>query len=904
MARTEQLRYAFNRGLISSLALARVDLKRAALSNKLQDNWMPRKLGSMMLRPGTQWVGNTRADAASRSIAFVRSLTARHIMEFTTGVMRIWTADALLTRVAVGAAVINGDFIGSLAFWTNNSDVGGTTSYNAGDYLSLVGNGTAAARERQAVAVTAGQENTEHALRIVIARGPVVFRLGSTAGGDQLINETTLYTGTHSLAFTPGAATFYIEFNSTLKRQVLVKSCNVEAAGVMELTSPYLAADLDYIRADENSLSVDVQFMACRSYQQRRIERRALGRSWSITLYQPEDGPFRNANTGTLTMQSTVLSGNGSLVSSRAFFNTGHVGALFRLASVGQLRTVTMTAANMVSGSIRVTGVGASRYFTYTITGLTATGNTVVIQSSFDDATWTDSPGNTFVADTTLTGTDGLDNQIVYYRLKCTVYAAGATVGTLSYAFGSITGIARATGIISSQQLLIEVLVDFGGITASNDWSEGLWSDYRGWPSTGTLYEGRMSWAGYGMYELSVSDAFASFDQETVGDSGPIIRSIGSGPLENINWMLPLQRLILGGEMAEHSVRSNSFDEPITPTNNNRKAPSSRGSAPVQAIKHGQRGYFIQRGGSRAMELLFDINGMDYTSREISVMCPEVLKGGDEGTAYVVRMAMQQQPDDRVHYILSNGTAVVLVLDDAEKLECFVTVSFPTGAIEDVVILPGAAGQSEDQVYYTVRFTVGGATVRFFLKWALEAQCQGGIVNEVQTGVPNRQADAFVVCAGGSAVLSGIAHLTGQQVVCWANGKDQGTFTVQLGGTITVPEVVDANGAIVGLGYQALMRSAKLGQTLSKQKSIDHVSMVLYNTHYQGLEVGQDFTTMDNLPLVKDGAALPADTIHTSYDTAPQVFPGKWDVDARLCLRATAPRPCTVLAANLEGQVT
>lgn len=48
---------AFNRGIISPLALARTDIERLALSAEVQTNWMPRLLSSMMLRPGLGYIG-------------------------------------------------------------------------------------------------------------------------------------------------------------------------------------------------------------------------------------------------------------------------------------------------------------------------------------------------------------------------------------------------------------------------------------------------------------------------------------------------------------------------------------------------------------------------------------------------------------------------------------------------------------------------------------------------------------------------------------------------------------------------------------------------------------------------------------------------------------------------------
>jgi hypothetical protein len=52
---------AFNRGVISRLALARLDLKRPKLSAEEQTNWMARSLGPMSLRPGLKFLGGIDA---------------------------------------------------------------------------------------------------------------------------------------------------------------------------------------------------------------------------------------------------------------------------------------------------------------------------------------------------------------------------------------------------------------------------------------------------------------------------------------------------------------------------------------------------------------------------------------------------------------------------------------------------------------------------------------------------------------------------------------------------------------------------------------------------------------------------------------------------------------------------
>lgn len=922
MARSEAVRYAFNRGLISPIAIARVDLKRSALSAEIQTNFPPRRLGSMMLRPGLQYLCSSKDNATARGIPFIAAIDATYILEFTTGAMRVLIDDTPLTRAAVSSTVANGTFDTNLASWTDNDEAGGASVWVTGGYMGLTGNGTAAAIRDQQVTVAVGDRNVEHALRIVVHRGPVLLRVGSAVGDDSYINEATLYTGTHSLAFTP-TGDFHIRFLSRLKRQVLVNSCAVEGSGVVSVTSPYVAADLDYIRADPDSQSVDVLFVGCRSYTQRRIERRAAGRSWSIALYQPDNGPFMSPNVGTMTLTPSALSGNGTLTASRAFFRTTHApstnngGALFRVSSTGQTVTASITAQNTFTNAIRVTGVGNDRAVAVTLTGLTASGSTMTLQRSLDSATgpWTDVSGKTWTADTAETYNDTLDNQIVWYRIgvKTGDYGAGTNVATLTYPSGSITGVARVTGYTSTTVVDIEIITDFGAITATDDWSEGRWSDLRGWPTAGTLYDGRLHWAGRDRFQGSESDQFDGFDPDAEGDAGPWDRSIGSGPLATINWLLPLERLIMGAQHAEYSLRSTTFDEPLTPTNLNCKPCSTEGSYSVQAVKYGDRGQFVQRGGTRAFELEFDPSKLNYGSKDMTVLNPEVLQ------PRAVRLAVQMQPDPRFHYVLSDGTVALFIRDPAEDVMCWckidsIAYNYETGAvrstgtIEDVVVLPGAVGATEDRVYYLVKRTVNSATVRFWEKWALESECAGGTVD--------KRADSHVAFTytSASSVVSGLSHLIGESVVVWADGKclrdadgEIAFFTVSVSGTINLTDLGVSYGAttgVVGLGYRARFKTAKLGQTLSKQKNVDRIAPVLKDTHAQGLWMGPDFDHLDNLPLMYQGAPVDSNSVYSEYDEESQSFPGNWNTDARVCMEARAPRSCNVLALTIEGQVT
>ena len=873
---------AFNRGRLSPLALARTDFKRTALSADVQTNFMPRKLGSMMLRPGLGYIGATKSNGQAVIAPFIKARDDTALIELTNGVMRVWVSDALITRPAVTTAVTNGNFDANVASWTDLDGGTAVSAWAAGGYLSLIGDGSSAARRRQQVTVSGANIGVVHALAIVIERGPVTLRVGSTAGGDEHITETVLQTGYHNLAFTP-SADFYIDLFTYAKAAALVNSINVSASGTMELTAPWATADLNSIRWDQSG---DVLFLACPGHRQRRIERRSNG-SWSLVTYQCDDGPFMLGNATPLTITPSGTSGDITLTASASLFRSTHVGALFRLTQTGQTQSATITAENTFTSAIRVTGVDGTRVFTVSISNTFVA--TVTLQYSTTSATgpWVDSPSGTWTVPAAVAYDDTLDNQIIWYRLgvKTGGFTSGTVTASLAYASGSQTGIARVTSYSSATVVNAQVLAaEFSAATATDDWSESYWSGFRGYPSAVAFHEGRLWWAGKDRIWGSVSDAFHSYDDETVGDSGPINRSIGSGPVDRINWLLSAQRLLMGAEGAIWAPRSSSLDEPLAPLNFSLKDPITEGAGEVAAVKVGKSAMYVDAGGVRVFEAVYDGGELDYSAAELSSHIPEI------GEPEIIRSAVQRRPETRAHFVRSDGTVACMIYDKNEEVNCWIDIESTgaSGDVEEVCVLPGGV---EDYVYYVVKRTIGGSTVRYLEKWALESECVGGTIN--------RQADSFNAVSGSGSVISGLTHLNGQTVVCWADGEDKGTFVVS-GGQISQAYTT---GACVGLAYEARFKSTKLARSeddLAKRKKITRVGIIAQNLHPLGLQVGQDFDTMEDLPLTELWQDVDPDAVWDSYDYGSFAIGGQWNTDSRLCLKAAAPRPATVLAAVIE----
>lgn len=906
--RERQAFYAFNRGMVSPLGLARIDQKRISMSAEVMTNWIARVLGSMALRPGLGYIGATSSNAAARFVPFVFGTSDTSLVEFTNAIMRVWINDVLLTRVAVATAITNGTFSGNITGWTDGSDVGASISWDTGNFMKLTGTGTAHAIGYQAVTVAAGDQAKENGLHITIQRGPVTLKIGTSLGDDSLVNQTVLDTGVHSIAFTPNTATFYVQFISAAAYKVQVASCVVESAGVVTITSPYLTADLSSIRYDQSG---DIVFVAGgeTAYQQRKIERRGTrpgARSWSLCLYHTDDGPFMAPNVGPITLTAANLTGDTTITASDAVFSVSHLNGIFSMTNQVAGVSASITGDNSFSTGLKVTGVGAGRSIEITITGTWVA--TVVLQSAPDNSTWADVPGEIWNGNVAGPYLDGLDGQTMFYRIgvKTSGFTSGTVQAALTFTSGTITGVLRITAFTSSKSVSAQILSDIGSTSATAQWSEGSWSTVRGWPTAVRFHEGRLWWSGHNGVFGSVSDNYYSYNQEVIGDAGPINRTIGSGPVDSINWLLSLQRMVIGAQGAEISARSSAIDSPLTPTDFALRTCSTQGSASVDPVKVDLDGIFVDRTSTRVYKLSFDLRNYlspDYSSTDLTAIIPEL------GLPGIIRMAVQRKPDTRIHCVRSDGTVMLLIFDTIEDVTCWSlqTSTGGGGLIEDAVVLPGAVGSTEDQVYYVVNRTINGSTVRYLEKWAKETECRGGTLN--------KQADAFVTYTGAAVkVITGLSHLEAASVIVWGDGADfspttsgvQRTYTVS-GGSITLDTAV--SNAVIGLPYIAQWQSAKLGiqpsainPTLNQQKRINHVGVVATFFHPKGIQFGPDFSHLDNMPTIESGAVVSSTAIRTDYEEQEIPFDGPWTTDARLCLQAQAPRPITLLAAvvNME----
>jgi hypothetical protein len=541
----------------------------------------------------------------------------------------------------------------------------------------------------------------------------------------------------------------------------------------------------------------------------------------------------------------------------------------------------------------------------------------------------------------------------------------GTTVGSGPFGTGGASvssssisgraGIARIVGFTSETSVGIEVVKPLSSLDASSNWQFGDWGGEDGWPTAVAFHESRLWWFRGDRRWASESDDYYAFDYEGVGDAATISRTFGQGAIQRINWGLSLGRLVIGREMSIDPVRSNSQEDVLTPANNTTKSCSTKGAAALPALKVGTRGVYVERSGRRVYGLIPDAQAGDYRAVDLTRLNLDI------GIPGFVSLATQEQPDTLLHLVRSNGQVATLLYEPDDEVECWHRL-MTLGVIENVVVLPGSI---EDDVYFVVKRTINSSTVRYWEKQARRSECVGATLSrnldsfiEISqasgtqvTGLSHLEGATVCVWANGkdlgtytvasgqievsegvataivglggvtasydsssaSATLSVGTAYNGYPAEVFANGPQGGRLTyvgtvAVASGLVTLPNGRTAKKITAYLGFYAPFRSAKLaygaqmGTALNQNKKVEKVGVILFDTHYQGLQYGSEIDNLQPLPLVAGGQDISSDTVFGEHEEPMVGLSGSWTPDTRLHLLAQGPRPANVAGVVVSVQ--
>lgn len=435
------------------------------------------------------------------------------------------------------------------------------------------------------------------------------------------------------------------------------------AGGRLTVVTPYLAADLATLQFKQCN---DVMWITHPSYPPYKLSRTSAT-AFSLTAITFELGPFKKRNdlevADAKTMKPSVTTGNGTLTCTAAFFNAGHVGALF---SVVQPRVNTSVIGHKHHDETSPTGVIGSSIlvegtFSF-VTGSTWKG-TVVLERSIDNATW--ETYRTWTNQVQYTGTE--EEQNVFYRVNVTSLSSGKIEATLTVNSSTQEGMCRitATDPWSTTVVNMTVVKNFASVNADVRWSEGSWSAYRGYPCAMTFFGDRAIYAGsphqpQSVWFSAVGD-YEYFYEGTYDDSAFWL-TMASEQRNSIQWIAALEALIVGTTASEWRIRSNTYEEPITPTNFSMKQQTSYGSKAIQALPVNDVILFVDFVGRKVREATYNGEKDKYVAPDLTTLAEHITEGG------ITAIAHQKNPDSILWAIRADGTLLSMCYEREQNV--------------------------------------------------------------------------------------------------------------------------------------------------------------------------------------------------------------------------------------------
>lgn len=767
-----------------------------------------------------------------------------------------------------------------------------------GSSLTFTTSSGSEARARSEVTTT--DPSSKVSFRFSVQRRGMLFRVGTSAGGQEIIPDMSFEPGEFLISFTPDVSTYYIEWSLPEIGTAKVINFAREASGDFELVSPWsnsilgadgsaiLGADGEALTAVQigdvsdirTTQSLDVMWLMRQRNAPRVLERRGAT-SWGLRLFRPATGPFELINTTDVTLSPAALEGTTTITASKPIFRTFDVGGLLKLSHLGQYKSANLNANGETSGVIKVSGKDSSREFGYVVTYSDSAEGTVELQRSVDaQASW--DTVISFTDSASGKNDDGLTNEITYYRFKMTAYTSDTVTVQLTHTQALTEGVGRIVTVDADNQVTVDVLEPFAKTEATLYWHWGSWSDRYGWPVAGELHDGRLSTIRVDRYWLSKSDQFWNMETGTLADDA--IDKRLTGQINTARWLKSVNRLLVGTAGAEHWIGTGVLNERLEPSNATSKVGGDSGSASADAILIGDSVAYISRNKKR-IYLISDTGDGKFTPIELTRLNRDI--GGASGFK---KIQYQKEPEPRLWALRNDGKIAVLCLNRTENVAAWSIYQSDRGdhLFEDVCVTPNSP---EDNVYFITNRTINGATKRSIEQLAAQ---------EWDTLSEAWRLQAAIEYNGASTnTVTGLDHLEAEEVYAWADGRISGPHTVS-GGSITIG--YNAERIIVGLNYIGKYKGPRLdwgaeaGTALTSNKQIKHLGLILKDTAGGCLAWGRDYDNVERLADKKQNDNFDSALSVWSGTLDKRVFDGETGLDVRLHILMDKPGPAEVLA--------
>lgn len=638
---------------------------------------------------------------------------------------------------------------------------------------------------------------------------------------------------------------YVLEFGDLYIRLFLNGGVVEASPGVpFEIVTPYTSAELSDLSFAQ---SADVIYITHPDHAPYKLARNSAI-SWTMAVVVFNWPPFNDENTSTTTITASGVTGAITLTASAPLFDAADVGSSYRISEVIESKYNQWTPGVVHGASAYVTYLG--RLYQ------TSAGGTAGSRPPVHDSG---------------TESDGTVNWTYVHD------GAG---------YATITAFTSTTVVDATVMKTLPSTATAG----STRWSEGAWSDRRGYPKAVTFYEDRLWFAGSTSFPQTLwASTSGGYENHKYGtnDDDALNYTINTQDMNTIQWLAPTKVLAIGTTNGEFTLSATQISDPVTPTNVKITPQTTFGSATsVRPLRIGGSILFLQRAGRKVREYVYQFDTDSFVAPNMNVLAEHITETG------VVSMSYQQEPNQIVWAPRADGILAGLTYERAEDVVGWHRQNVG-GIVESVVSIPHWDGD-QDVLWMIVRRTVDGSEVRYveYLEKYLDSEyaffVDSGLTYD---GTPTTS-------------LTGLDHLEGETVAVLVDGAVHPDRVVA-GGAInlqTAGSVVN-----VGLPYTATIKTMPMeagaanGVAQGKTMRINDIVIRMYRTG-AGLWYGPNVNTMDEYHVRSSVDNMDEPVPMYTGDTTFLPWPGEYELAPQMVIQHRLPLPCTIVA--LMPQVT
>lgn len=431
------------------------------------------------------------------------------------------------------------------------------------------------------------------------------------------------------------------------------------------------------------------------------------------------------------------------------------------------------------------------------------------------------------------------------------------------------------------------------------------WNANDGYPDAVAFFRERLCFARGSQVWMSAPGDFFNFadrdlNNEVTADQA-IILQIASDTADPVRWMRETaQGLLVGTDGGEFLIAESNPNDVLSADNVRCAKQTSYGSRAMAPIGVEHAVLFVQRGGRKLREAIYDTLSETVKSRDLTVLSEHITRGG------ITTMAFQQEPRCTMWLTRQDGSLLSFTYNVEQDVYGWHRHPLGNGAVAECVIsIPSPDGQSDDLWMISAQ-SIAGKTYRY-VQYLAQPYRDG---DDALGAVYLDTALVFEGVSPSSLIEENFPFLgdwVGGEFYVVVNGIPMGWAAVResFGNAFVLlpaPEgfTYPALARIVmGFPYRGLITTMRVeagsqdGTAQGKTKRIREVWLRLLNT--LGIKVGPSEDKLDNVDFrVASDSMDVAVPLFTGDKRVP--YPGDYETDGRVCIVHDQPLPATIVA--------